>query len=82
MPTMIAWFDALGAVFAFAAAVLWFLSAARNPPRRQTYWDAAPPHDPFEVWLRSSARLNRWAALATGLSALCAAAHFVLRASA
>jgi hypothetical protein len=70
--------DGLGAAFALLAAALWFRSAARNPPEILTYWDAVPSNDPFVVWLRSSARLNRWAALFTGLSALCAVAHFAI----
>ncbi len=75
---MIMWFDGFGAAFAFAAAVFWFLSAARNPPQQTTYWGGPPPNDPFVVWVQSSARLNRTAALMTGLSALCAVMHFIL----
>jgi hypothetical protein len=71
-------FDALGAAFALAAAVFWFLSARHNPPKIVTYFGGPPENDPFVTWVRSSAVLNRWAALFAGLSALCAVAHFIL----
>lgn len=70
--------DALGAAFALIAAALWFASARTNPPTMVTYWDSAPPDDPFVAWVRRSAQLNRYAAFFTGLSALCAVGHFAL----
>lgn len=58
-------------VFAFIAAVLWFMSAAGDLPQSITYWDATPPNDPFYAALQASVRWSRWAAVAAGISALC-----------
>jgi hypothetical protein len=38
----------------------------------KAYWDHAPADDPFYVSLISSAKMNRIAALFSGLSASCA----------
>jgi len=72
------WLDGGAAIFALLAAVFWFASAARDLPAMVTYWGGAPPDDPFFASIRSSARLNRWAAFFSGLSALCFSGHFVL----
>lgn len=71
--------DALTAVFALVAAIFWFRSAANALPRHVTYWNAAPPDDPFVMALQFATRMNRIAALFSGLSALCAACSVMLR---
>lgn len=73
--------DAATAAFAFVAALFWFLSAAGKLPPMVSYWDKAPDNDPFFKAVRRSAMLNRWGAVFAGLSALCAGASFVLRAT-
>ena len=35
-----------------------------------SYWDSVPEHDPFYRAVKFSARMNRWAAGFSGLSAL------------
>jgi hypothetical protein len=67
------------AVFAFLAAVFWFLSAAKKLPPMVTYWDSAPETDPFFVAVRFSAKMNTRAALFSGLSALCAFGSVIAR---
>jgi hypothetical protein len=64
--------DLATALFAFAAAVFWFLSAYGELPPTVTYWDAAPPSDPYRIAVARSLRLNSIAALLSGLSAACA----------
>ena len=44
---MTAWIDIASAIAAFAAAILWFVSAYGKLPPMVAYWDAAPPSDPF-----------------------------------
>jgi hypothetical protein len=61
------WLDLGSAVFGIAAAILWFTSASEPPPIN-TYWNGPPPDDPFVVALTKAGMMNRWAALATGLS--------------
>ena len=70
--------DGLGALTAFAAAVLWFLSAAGSTPQLGAYWGAVPETDPFLIAFRRSARLNRWAAGMAGVSAACGSASWLL----
>jgi hypothetical protein len=65
-------------IFAFSAAVFWFISAANQPPPMVTYWDGAPPTDTFYASLAFGARMNRWAAFFSGLSAVCASAGVFL----
>ena len=60
------------AAFSLIAAVMWFLSAAKPLPEMVTYWDSTPADDAFYVALKASAKLNRWAALFSGLAAVCA----------
>jgi len=64
--------DAASAIFALAAAVFWFLSAKGKLPKMLPYWDEVPPDDPFYLAVKFSARMNRFAAALSGLSALCA----------
>ncbi len=72
--------DLATALFALAAAVLWFLSAYGDLPPTLTYWDATPPSDPSRMAVEESARLNSIAAALSGLSALCAfASHLIDR---
>jgi hypothetical protein len=66
------WLDAGVAIFALIAAVFWFLSAYGSVPPMVTYFDSAPPDDPFFVAVKRSAFWNCWAATFTALSALCA----------
>jgi hypothetical protein len=69
---MTRWLNFGTAAFAFAAAVFWFLSASGKLPELQAYWDKTPADDPFYTALIASAKMNRIAALFSGLSALCA----------
>ena len=66
------------ALFAFLAAVFWFLSAYGKTPPMVSYWDSVPETDPFYKAVRYSVRMNKWAAIFSGLSALCAAAIIVV----
>jgi len=54
-----------------AAAIFWFSSAAGELPPIVTYWGQAPAGDPFYSAVIFSAKMNRWAALLSGLSASC-----------
>jgi len=58
-------------LFAFAAAIFWFFSAYGEWPQMLSYWDATPESDPFYNAVKFSARMNRWAAGFSGLSAMC-----------
>ena len=69
---MTAWIDIASAITAFAAAILWFVSAYGKLPPMVAYWDAAPPSDPFYKAVKFSARMNRWAANLSGIAALLA----------
>jgi hypothetical protein len=48
------------------------LSASGKLPELQAYRDKTPADDPFYTALIASAKMNRIAALFSGLSALCA----------
>jgi hypothetical protein len=63
------WLDIGAAVFAFIAAIFWFLSAAGKLPPIATYWDNTPNADPFYQAIKFSARMNMIAAIASGISA-------------
>jgi hypothetical protein len=65
------WLEISAALFAFAAAIFWFLSAYGKLPPMIAYWDQTPQTDPFYLAVKFSARMNRWAAGLSGLSALC-----------
>lgn len=73
------WLDIAAAAFAFAAAVFWFLSAYGPLPRMLQYFDFVPDNDPYYVAVKFSAKMNRWAAGLSGLSALCMALGLVCR---
>jgi hypothetical protein len=59
------------ALFAFGAAVFWFLSAYGKLPPMVAYWDAE--NDPFRMAATFATKMNRWAAGFSGASALCMA---------
>jgi Na+/proline symporter len=65
------WLDIIAAVFAFAAAVFWFLSAYGKLPPMITYWGSTPESDPYYQAVKFSALMNRWASGLSGASALC-----------
>jgi hypothetical protein len=65
------WLDIAAALFALFAALFWFVSAYGKLPPMLTYWDQTPSDDQFYVAVKFSAKMNRWAALLSGLSALC-----------
>jgi hypothetical protein len=67
------------ALFAFAAAIFWFLSAYGKLPRMITYPGYTPDTDPFFKAVKFSAMMNRWAAAFSGLSALCAGVGLFIR---
>jgi hypothetical protein len=73
------WLDVGTVIFAFAAAIFWFLSAWGKLPQMLSYYDAAPENDPFYVAVKFSARMNTWAAILSGLSALCVGAGIIAR---
>jgi hypothetical protein len=64
------WLAIGAACFAFVAAVFWFLSAYGKLPPMITYWDSTPELDPFYQAVKFSARMNTYAAIASGVSAL------------
>jgi hypothetical protein len=68
------WLDIGAALFAFGAAVFWFLSAFGTVPPMLAYWDGTPPSDPFYSAIKSAAAMNSCAAVLSGISALCMAA--------
>jgi hypothetical protein len=72
------WLDAGAAVTALVAAVFWFLSAYGELPGMIPHWDQTPQNDPFYVAVKFSAKMNRWAAGVSGLSALCMALSLFL----
>ena len=65
------WLEVGAALFAFAAAVFWFLSAFEELPLMLSYWGGVPPADPFYANLRISAHMNTVASVLSGLSAVC-----------
>jgi hypothetical protein len=67
------WLDVGAFVFAIGAAIFWFLSAYGELPPVVAYWDAAPQNDPLYMAIKFAARMNRWAAGLSALSALCMA---------
>lgn len=71
-------FDIASAVFAFTAAIFWFISAYGKLPPMVTYWDATPDHDPFYKAVKFSAQMNRLAAAFSGLSALSVFIKFLI----
>ena len=71
---MAKWLNISAAVAALLASVFWFVSAYGKLPPMVSYWDYAPPTDPFYKAVKFSANMNRIAALLSGISALLAAA--------
>ena len=65
------WLDGSAAMFAFGAAGFWFWSAYGKVPALVAYWGAAPATDPFYASIVKAAALNKYAAIAAGMSALC-----------
>jgi hypothetical protein len=63
------WIEIAAAIFAFIAAVFWFLSAAGKLPPIVAYWDRTPDSDPFYQAVKFSAYMNMIAAIASGISA-------------
>jgi hypothetical protein len=63
--------DGVNFVASALAAIFWFISASGKVPSMGTYFDSAPPNDPFLVAVRRSAVWNRFAAALTGVSVLC-----------
>jgi hypothetical protein len=82
---MVFWVSLANLVFAVAAAILWFCSARVYIPVLKSGWGTLTSimkngsiqksETPFRDALTKAARLNMWAALFTGLSAL---AQFIL----
>ncbi len=66
---MAKWLDIGAALFAFGAAVFWFLSAYGKLPPLISYYDYTPDSDPFYKAVKFSAGMNRWAAILSGISA-------------
>lgn len=52
------------------AAAFWFASAYGKLPPPVAYWDRTPSKDPFYNAVKFSARMNKYAAIFSGLSAL------------
>ena len=73
------WLDIGAALFAFSAAIFWFLSAYGRLPPILPYWDSTPDNDPFYQTVKFSAVMNTWAAGFSGLSALCMSMRLFLK---
>jgi hypothetical protein len=74
-----AWLDILTAVFAVVAAGFWFASAAGALPPILSYWGGVPADDPFYSAIRFSAKMNAFAAVFSGVSAVCMCTTAMLR---
>jgi hypothetical protein len=75
------WLDGGAALFAFVAAIIWFISAYGDLPPMVTYWDRTPQSDPYYLAVKFSAQMNRWAAGFSGIAALLMAGGAVYRAT-
>jgi len=71
-------FDIGGAAFALIAAVFWFISAYGKLPSMATYWNETPSSDPYYSAVMFSAKMNRFAAGSSGVSAVCIALGLIL----
>ena len=60
----------VAALAALAAAFFWFQSAAVRLPPTPIAFDVTAKNDKLHEALQSAARLNRWAAAFSGISAL------------
>ena len=69
---MARWLEIAAGVLGLVAAALWIWPAYTRIPSSVTYWSGPPPDDPREIALRFAWALNGYAALFTGLAALCA----------
>jgi hypothetical protein len=67
--------EGLSALFAFGAAVFWFLSARVDLP---VIGASLVKRDPFYAALKRAAMWNRWAAACAGVSACLQAVTFAL----
>jgi hypothetical protein len=65
---MAIWLDIAAAIFAFGAAIFWFLSAYGSLPRGINYIESGELTDRRR---NRSAKMNGYAASLSGLSALC-----------
>ena len=57
-------------VAGFAGATFWFISASGKVPPMVSYYDGAPPSDPFYQAFVNSVHMNQIAAVLTGVSVL------------
>jgi Na+/proline symporter len=71
--------DIGAALFAFGAAVFWFLSAYGTLPPMLSYWGSVPQNDPYYRAVKFSAAMNRWASGFSGASALCMGLKLFIR---
>jgi hypothetical protein len=71
--------DIGAAIFALVAAVFWFRSAAVKLPPMSDTLDSPQEDDPFYKAVKSSAQLNKWAALFSGLSAACIVVELIAK---
>jgi hypothetical protein len=71
--------DIAAALQALLAAVFWFLSAYGKLPAMVPHYNQTPDNDPFYQAVKFSAKMNRWAALFSGGSALCMGVRLFLR---
>jgi hypothetical protein len=69
--------DIGAALFAFGAAVFWFLSASGTVAPMLAYWGGTPPSDPFYSAIKSAAAMNSCAAVLSGISALLKVSSFI-----
>jgi Na+/proline symporter len=65
------WLDIGAALFVFLAAVFWFSSVYGKLPPMGQYFDRDSENDPFLRAVRFSAKMNKWVAGLSSLSALC-----------
>jgi hypothetical protein len=66
---------------AFGAAAFWFLSARGKVPGMIAYWNGTPPDDPFYRAFVVSVKMNKWAAVLSGTSAVMFAISLCLQAA-
>jgi len=77
MKRLILALNLLSALAAFAAAYFWFRSATGDLPPMRSYFDAAPPDDPFTQAVQAGARDNRIAAVLAGIAGVASLAAAV-----
>lgn len=69
--------EVTAALFAFLAAIFWFLSVYGKTPPMLSYWDSVPESDPFYMAIKFSVRMNKWAAFFSGMSAIFGGANLL-----